>query len=126
VNDRLDRLNSALDELADKYQSEVERNYQRNHLSDADHEMIRRGFAKWDAIRNVPLSEQAILVKREVKQDVKVLGLSVSHDVQRGPVKPVSRKKRNLQTSDDTDALQGLHSHLSALRASRRKPTGAE
>lgn len=121
MNDRLDKLNSALDELADKYQSEVERNYQRNHLSEADYEMFNRIQARIDATQHLTLAERTILVKREVKQDVKVLGLAVSHDIQRSPVKPVSRKKRNLQTSDDTDALQELHSYLSSLRNKRRE-----
>ena len=121
MNDRLNQLNSALDELADKYTKEMERNYQRNHLSEADHEMIRRGFAKWEATRHLTLAERSILVKREKKEDVQVLGLAVSHDIQRSPVKPISRKKRNLQTSDDSHLLQGLHSHLSSLRNKRRK-----
>lgn len=125
MNDRLDKLNSALDELADKYQSEVMRNYQRNHLSEADHEMIRRGFAKWEATRHLTLAERSIVVKREIKEDVKVLGLSLSHDVQRSSLRPLPRKKRTVPSDDNTDALQGLHSHLSSLRDKRRKP-GAE
>jgi hypothetical protein len=123
--DKLDSVLSALKELAAAYESEVLRNFQRNHLTEEDHRIIRRGFAKWEATRNLTLAEQVIVVKREVKDEQKVLGLRVQDDVARSRSKPVSRKKSTVPTTDNTDALSQLHSHIDSLRKGRDK-SGAE